>query len=49
MFPYSTVISKRPRLSRKAFLLEDDMDHDGEDSQEERRCGLVPYNDMWVN
>ena len=45
----STAISKRPRLSSKAFLLEDDMDHDDEGSQEERRCGLVPYNDVWVN
>ena len=45
----SIAISKRPRLSRKAFLLEDDMDHDGEGSQEERRCGLVPYNDVWVH
>ena len=45
----STAISKRPRLSRKAFLLEDDMDHDREGSQEERRCGLVPYNDVWVH
>ena len=36
-FPWSTATSKRPKLSRKAFLLEDDMDNDSKGSQEEKR------------